>query len=169
MLHRGRLCLASFKKALKGKCGYFNREAFSHAMSLAGPFPFCALCGAHTRVSLRKLATRCPKRVTSAAMQPALDRMRLGQCLAEDLFLGQPSTFVAFSPPAELQGGSMIPGSFSLAEVIVSVRLGGRCQCRIPQKNKSLCIFTICSHYLSLALLLSIFHMCIHIYIYMYI
>lgn len=52
---------------------------------------------AHTRVSLRKLATRCPKRVDSVAMQRALDRMKLGKHPSEDLFWGQPSTFAVFS------------------------------------------------------------------------
>ena len=94
-------------------------------MWVAGPFSFCALCGAHTRVSLRKLATKCPKRVISAAMQRALDRLRLGQHPTEDSFLGQPSPYAALFPPAEWQEVGGDSDYFSLAEVTASLPIRG--------------------------------------------
>ena len=65
-----------------------------------GPFPFCLFCGAHTRVALRKLGQACPRRVTSKAMQIALDRLRQGLHPALAFFLGPPKPFSFTSLPA---------------------------------------------------------------------
>ena len=68
-------------------------------MWVAGPFTFCALCGVHLKVSVRKLAKECPRRVTSVAMARALDRLKLGLHPTTDDTVGAPVSFSVSPPP----------------------------------------------------------------------
>ena len=69
-----RVCFVSSANTLKGRC-LFTQQSSGHCMWIVGPFSFCCDCGAHTRVSLRKLAKSCPRKVTSPAMGHALDSL----------------------------------------------------------------------------------------------
>ena len=60
-----RVCYVSSANTLKGKC-HFAAQTSMHCMWSVGPFTFCCDCGAHTRVSLRKLALSCPRKVTTS-------------------------------------------------------------------------------------------------------
>jgi len=61
----------------------------------SGSFPYCVLCGAHTRVSLCRLKSSCPSAVTSVAMGRALERLKQGLHPTKLKFLGMPSPFTS--------------------------------------------------------------------------
>ena len=84
-------------------------RARSHVMWVSDPFTFCSHCGAHTRVSLRKLAQECPRRATRA-----LDRLRQGLHPTQEDIVGAPRPFY-FSPPL-LFGSSLAHDSESELE-----------------------------------------------------
>jgi len=69
-----------------------------------GPFYFCALCGAHTRVVHRRLARQCPGKVTTKAMAIALDSLKQGLHPVTAVFIKVPSPFFCSPPSAGLLG-----------------------------------------------------------------
>ena len=81
-----------------------SRANLSPTMWGIGPFSFCALCGAHTRVARRRLARQCPGKVTTKAMAIALDRLKQGLHPVIADFIGVPSPFFCSPPSAELLG-----------------------------------------------------------------
>ena len=84
---------------MKGKCGFYVGKALSHNMWGVGPFCFCALCGAHTRVARRMLAQQCPGKVTTKAMATAVDRLKQGLHPVTSDFIGVPCP-ICWSPPS---------------------------------------------------------------------
>ena len=80
----------------------FLGQNVSHNMWGLGPFSFCALCGAHTRVARRRLAQQCPGKVTTKAMATALDRLKHGLHPVTAVFIGAPSPLFCSPPPADL-------------------------------------------------------------------
>ena len=88
--HQCRVCFVSSASKLKGKCQFASSHSM-HGMWTVGPFTFCCDCGAHTRVSLRKLAVSCPRKVTTVAMGHALGLLKQGLHPTLGYFLGTPS------------------------------------------------------------------------------
>lgn len=59
-----------------------------HSSWTVGPFYFCASCGAHTRVSLKKLGQVCPGKATTPAMIHAIGLLKQGLHPTLGYFLG---------------------------------------------------------------------------------
>ena len=60
------------------------------------------LCGADSRVAMRKLGRKCARKVLSPAMRIALERLRHGLHPTKDLFVGMPDPFLL--RPLNIQG-----------------------------------------------------------------
>ena len=96
-------CSASFRSSdseLTGICKPIL--AASHLVWAAGDCIFCILCGAHSRVNVRKLGRLCLRKVSSTSMRSALERLRQGLHPTRPLFVGVPTPFLLRS--ATIQG-----------------------------------------------------------------
>lgn len=97
-------------KSLEEKYPGAPEGSFMHVLWALGPFTFYILCGVHTRVTVRKLASSCPRRATTVAMCRALVRMKHGLHPTEDFLFGHPAFFsVAFLPSSPGENPSTAP------------------------------------------------------------
>ena len=71
-----KVCFVSISRSSKGRCKQV--EGKRHVISTAGPFTFCVLCGAHTRLPLCRLKSSCPITVNTGARGRALESWSKG-------------------------------------------------------------------------------------------
>lgn len=85
-------CSACFHTSDREMVGVFKPFLVaSHLVWSVGVFIFCILCGAHSRVNVRKLGRKCVRRTSSTAMRTALERLRHGLHPTRPLCVGIPA------------------------------------------------------------------------------